>query len=68
VVPGDRVLFSGFDGSMPKGTLLGTVESADRPKEGLFQRVRVRCAVPVQSVEELLVVLARPTIPFRPAP
>jgi rod shape-determining protein MreC len=68
VVLGDRVLFSGFDGSMPKGTLLGTVDSVERPKEGLFQRVRVRCAVPVRSVEELLVVLSRPSIPFRAAP
>jgi rod shape-determining protein MreC len=49
VVPGDRVLFSGFDGSMPKGTLLGTVASA----------------VNLLSVEEVLVVLSRPAIPFR---
>src|SRR3989304_3950989 len=40
VVPGDRVLFSGFDGSMPKGTLLGTVASVDRPREGLFLIIR----------------------------
>lgn len=65
VAAGDRVLFSGFDGSMPKGTLLGTVVSADRPREGLFQRVRVISAVNFQAVEEVLVVLSRPTIPFR---
>ncbi len=65
VAVGDRVLFSGFDGSMPKGTLLGSVVAVDKPKEGLFQRVKVQCAVHYQSVEELLVVLARPTIPFR---
>ncbi|HEY3490412.1 MAG TPA: rod shape-determining protein MreC [Candidatus Deferrimicrobiaceae bacterium] len=65
VAVGDRVLFSGFDGSMPKGTLLGAVVSVDKPKEGLFQKVKVQSAVHYQSVEELLVVLARPTIPFR---
>ena len=65
VAVGDRVLFSGFDGSMPKGTLLGSVVAVDRPKEGLFQRVKVQCAVNLQSVEELLVVMARPSIPFR---
>lgn len=65
VVAGDRILFSGFDGSMPKGILLGTVISAERPKEGLFQKVQVRCAVNLQTVEEVLVVLSRPTIPFR---
>lgn len=65
VAVGDRVLFSGFDGSMPKGTLLGSVVSVDKPKEGLFQRVRVQCVVQYQSVEELLVVMVRPSIPFR---
>lgn len=65
VVAGDRVLFSGFDGSMPKGTLLGTVVSAQRPREGLFQHIRVVSAVDFLAVEEVLVVLARPSIPFR---
>jgi rod shape-determining protein MreC len=65
VVVGDRVLFSGFDGSMPKGMLLGSIVAVDKPKEGLFQRVKVQCAVQAQSVEEMLVVLERPSIPFR---
>jgi cell shape-determining protein MreC len=65
VVPGDRVLFSGFDGSMPKGTLLGTVASVDRPREGLFLIIRVVSAVNLLSIEEVLVVLSRPAIPFR---
>ncbi|MBI5576104.1 MAG: rod shape-determining protein MreC [Deltaproteobacteria bacterium] len=65
VVAGDRILFSGFDGSMPKGTLLGTVISADKPREGLFQKIQVQCAVNLQAAEEVLVVLSRPSIPFR---
>ncbi len=65
VVAGDRVLFSGFDGSMPKGIVLGTVVSAQRPREGLFQIVRVVSAVNFLAVEEVLVVLSRPSIPFR---
>lgn len=65
VVAGDRILFSGFDGSMPKGVLLGTVVSAEKPKEGLFQNVQVQCAVNLAAVEEVLVVLSRPSIPFR---
>lgn len=64
VVVGDRLLFSGFDGSMPKGTLLGTVMSVDRPREGLFQKIRVMSAVNFQEMEEVLVVLSRPSIPF----
>lgn len=65
VVVGDRVLFSGFDGSMPKGILLGTVISAEKPKEGLFQTIQVQCAANLPAVEEVLVVLSRPSIPFR---
>ncbi len=65
VVPGDRVLFSGFDGSMPKGTVLGTVVSVDRPREGLFLHIRVVSVVDPLSIEEVLVVLSRPAIPFR---
>jgi rod shape-determining protein MreC len=65
VVPGDRILFSGFDGSMPKGTPLGTVVSVDRPREGLFLSIRVASAANLLSVEEVLVVLSRPSIPFR---
>jgi rod shape-determining protein MreC len=65
VVVGDRILFSGFDGSMPKGIPLGTVVSAERPREGLFQKIQVKCAANVLSAEEVLVVLSRPSIPFR---
>jgi len=64
VAVGDRVVFSGFDGSMPRGTPLGTVVAVDRPREGLFQKVTVATAVNLQAVEEVLVVLARPSIPF----
>jgi rod shape-determining protein MreC len=65
VAVGDRIVFSGFDGSMPKGVLLGTVVSVDRPKESLFQKVKVQCAVNFQDVEEVMVILSRPTVPFR---
>jgi rod shape-determining protein MreC len=66
VAVGDRIVFSGFDGAMPKGVLLGTVVSVDRPKESLFQNVKVQCAVNFQDVEEVVVILSRPSIPFRP--
>jgi len=65
VAVGDRIVFSGFDGSMPKGVLLGTVVSVDRPKESLFQKVKVQCAVNFQDVEDVMVILSRPTVPFR---
>lgn len=66
IAVGDRIVFTGFDGSMPKGLLLGTVVSVDRPKESLFQKVTVQCAVNFQDVEDVLVILSRPAIPFRP--
>jgi rod shape-determining protein MreC len=65
VAVGDRIVFTGFDGSMPKGVLLGTVVSVDRPKESLFQKVKVQCAVNFQDAEEVLVILSRPSVPFR---
>lgn len=64
VVAGDRILFSGFDGIMPKGTLLGTVLNVDRPREGIFLKVQVVSAVRFDSVEEVLVILSRPAVPF----
>jgi rod shape-determining protein MreC len=66
VAVGDRIVFSGFDGTMPKGVLLGTVVSVDRTKESLFQKVKVQCAVNFMDVEDVLVILSRPSIPFRP--
>ena len=63
---GDRIVFTGFDGAMPKGMLLGVVVSVNRPKDSLFQKVTVKCAVNFQSIEDVLVILSRPTIPFRP--
>jgi len=65
VAVGDRIVFTGFDGSMPKGVLLGTVVSVDRPKDSLFQKVKVQCAVNFMDIEDVLVVLSRPSIPFR---
>jgi rod shape-determining protein MreC len=65
VAAGDRVLFSGFDGSMPRGTALGTVLSVDRPREGLFLNIKVAGAVQVDKIEEVLIVLSRPAVPFR---
>lgn len=64
VAPGDRILFSGFDGIMPRGTLLGTVLNVDRPREGIFLKVQVVSAVQFDSVEEVLVILSRPAVPF----
>jgi len=65
VAVGDRIVFTGFDGSMPKGVLLGTIVSVDRPKESLFQKVKVQCAVNFQDVEDVMVILSRPSVPFR---
>ena len=42
-----------------------TVVIVDRPKESLFQKVKVQCAVNFQDVEEVMVVLSRPSVPFR---
>jgi hypothetical protein len=37
----------------------------DRPKESLFQKVKVQCAVNFLEAEEVMVILSRPAIPYR---
>jgi rod shape-determining protein MreC len=64
VAIGDRILFSGFDGSMPKGILLGTVAGVEVPRKGLFLEVKVQGAVNYRELEEVLVVLSPPSVPF----
>jgi len=46
--------------------LLGVVVEVDRPKDSLYQKVKVQSAVNFQSIEDVLVIMSRPTIPFRP--
>ena len=66
IVVGDRIVFTGFDGAMPKGMLLGIVVEVDQPKDSLYQKITVQSAVNFQNIEEVLVIMSPPTIPFRP--
>lgn len=59
VVPGDAVVTSGIDGIYPPGFAVGRVESVERVG-GTFKAVRVRPAVDVSTLEQVLVVLAPP--------
>lgn len=55
---GDRVITSGLDAIYPKGLLLGVV--TDIVEEGgLFHSISIRPAVPMSSIEDVLVVTAR---------
>ncbi len=56
VRPGDAVVTSGLDQIYPKGWLLGTVEEVVVPK-GFDPEVRVRLAVELETLEEVLVLL-----------
>ena len=65
IVAGDLVVTSGIDGLYPKGFAIGTVERVDRG-DGLYHVVSVRPAVDPTRLEEVLVVLERPTAEARP--
>lgn len=69
VSSGDRVVTSGLDQVYPKGHLVGTVEEVIRV-QGLEDDVRVRPAVDLETLEEVLVLLPgepRPPIEARTA-
>jgi rod shape-determining protein MreC len=57
VQPGDVVLTAGLAGVFPKGLLIGTVVSASRKGEGLFQKIDVTPAVDFARIEEVLALI-----------
>ena len=62
VAVGDAVVTSGIDGIYPAGFLVGRVETIER-LGGSFGTIRVRPAVDFSTLEEVLVVMTRPTAP-----
>ncbi len=52
----DRIVTSGLDGIFPKGILVGTVTHVTRGNRGLLQLAEVKPSVPVDQIEEVLVV------------
>jgi rod shape-determining protein MreC len=62
VVVGDAVVSSGIDGIFPKGFAIGKVDAIERSGGG-YRKISVRPAVDFTSLEEVLVVLDRPSSP-----
>lgn len=62
VVVNDEVITSGLDGIYPAGLLVGTVIAVD-PGPGLSKRVRVRPAVEMSRLEEVLVLAREERLP-----
>jgi rod shape-determining protein MreC len=56
---GDEVVTSGIDGIYPPGFIVGRIEAIDR-LGGTFRSIRVRPAVDFSTLEQVLVVMARP--------
>lgn len=56
IVPGDRVLTSGLDGTFPKGLTIGEVTEVSRRHRGLLQAAEVRPGVALDRIEEVLVI------------
>jgi rod shape-determining protein MreC len=59
LVNGDEVVTSGIDGIYPPGFAVGRVEAIER-LGGSFRSIRVRPAVDFSTLEQVLVVMARP--------
>jgi rod shape-determining protein MreC len=53
---GDRIVTSGLDGIFPKGIMIGEVTHVTRGNRGLLQVADVRPAVPLDHIEEVLLV------------
>jgi rod shape-determining protein MreC len=53
---GDRVVTSGLDGIFPKGIMIGTVTRLTRGNRGLLQVAEVQPSVPLDRIEEVVVV------------
>jgi rod shape-determining protein MreC len=57
VAVGDVVVTSGASGGFPEALVLGEVAGVDREGPGMFLTIKVRPAVDVNKVEEVLVIL-----------
>jgi len=62
VIPGDIVITSGLAGVFPKGLALGEVVHVRRDSRGLMQEAELVPVVPLQRVEEVLVVRHEPRV------
>ncbi len=58
VAVGDLVVTSGLGGVYPKGLLLGTVTSVERPSGALYYDITVKPAAAVGNLEEVFVITA----------
>ena len=57
---GDVVITSGLGGVYPKGLVIGDVTAVDSRRADLYSRVTLASRVPVDALEEVLVLLAAP--------
>lgn len=57
----DRIVSSGLGGIFPKGLALGEVTKVKRGNSEMFQQVKVRPSVDFAKLEEVLVILKKPT-------
>ena len=68
ILPGDRLITSGLDGTFPKGLLVGTIMEIADDGPGLFRRVRVSLAVDPLVMEEVLFISDKPRPSYSSAP
>jgi rod shape-determining protein MreC len=66
VQPGEEIVTSGMDRIFPKGFPIGVVESAAPGNP--FQTIRVKTAVRLDRLEDVLILLSMQEIPFKHEP
>ncbi len=62
---GDLLITSGLDGIFPKGLAVGRVVLTASEPSSLFQKVMVKTTTDFTKLEEVLVILKPPSIPFK---
>ena len=60
IKPGDTVVTSGMDGSLPRGLLVGQVARVSQEGPGLFLNVEVKAAVDFRQLEQVMVLTQPP--------
>jgi rod shape-determining protein MreC len=59
MTPGDTIITSGLGGDIPKGLIVGTVQSVNRSDNEVFQTAQLASPVKFNKLELVFVVVAQ---------
>ncbi len=61
IKPGDTIISSGLDRIYPKGLLIGRVKDVKKSDSGLFKTIHIIPSVDFETLEEVLVLMPKPS-------